>query len=140
MFDLVIGREGLTAEETLRLGSYNALMKNSLPEEYKYYKAEEETFESSHEAFRSAFPRGFAWEVIKVYSGPPDIAYKFRHWGFFEGPYKGHAPTGNMVEFYGFGTLKVDNLMKAEEVEIYYDPAEMMGGLLAGKKTSHIYV
>ncbi|WJX88410.1 hypothetical protein P8452_70504 [Trifolium repens] len=111
-------------------------MKNSLPEEYKYYKAEEETFESSHEAFRSAFPRGFAWEVIKVYSGPPDIAYKFRHWGFFEGPYKGHAPTGNIVEFYGFGTLKVDNLMKAEEVEIYYDPAEMMGGLLAGKKTS----
>jgi hypothetical protein len=103
----LIGREGLTAEETLRLGSYNALMKNSLPEEYKYYKAEEETFESSHEAFRSAFPRGFAWEVIKVYSGPPDIAYKFRHWGFFEGPYKGHAPTGNMVEFYGFGTLKV---------------------------------
>ncbi|XP_045806547.1 pathogen-related protein-like [Trifolium pratense] len=132
----VNGREGLTAEETLRLGSYNALMKNSLPEEYKYYKAEEETFESSHEAFRSAFPRGFAWEVIKVYSGLPDIAYKFRHWGFFEGPYKGHAPTGNMVEFYGIGTLKVDSLMKAEEVEIYYDPAEMMGGLLAGKKTS----
>ncbi|XP_039684345.1 pathogen-related protein isoform X2 [Medicago truncatula] len=102
----VNGTEGLTAEETLRLGSYNALMKNSLPEEYKYYKAEEETFESSHEAFRSAFPRGFAWEVIKVYGGPPEIAYKFRHWGFFEGPYKGHAPTGNMVEFYGFGTLK----------------------------------
>jgi len=94
------------------LGSYNALMKSSLPEEYKYYKAEEETFESSHEAFRSAFPRGFAWEVIKVYRGPPEIAYKFRHWGFFEGPYKGHAPTGNMVEFYGFGTLKVSRYDK----------------------------
>jgi len=87
-------------------------MKSSLPEEYKYYKAEEETFESSHEAFRSAFPRGFAWEVIKVYRGPPEIAYKFRHWGFFEGPYKGHAPTGNMVEFYGFGTLKVSRYDK----------------------------
>ncbi|AET02955.1 pathogenesis-like protein [Medicago truncatula] len=69
-------REGLTAEETLRLGSYNALMKNSLPEEYKYYKAEEETFESSHE--------------LRLLTS-----------------FKGHAPTGNMVEFYGFRTLKI---------------------------------
>ncbi|KAJ1377075.1 NTF2-like domain superfamily [Sesbania bispinosa] len=127
----VNGREGLSAEETLSLGSYNALLKNSLPKEFKYYKSEEETFESSHEAFRSAFPRGFAWEVIKVYSGPPEIAFKFRHWGFFEGPFKGHAPTGKMVEFYGLGTLKVDNSLKVEEVEIYYDPAELIGDLLS---------
>ncbi|KAI9186151.1 hypothetical protein LWI28_014200 [Acer negundo] len=103
----VNGREGLSGQEVIKLGSYNALLKTSLPEEFKYYKAEEETFTSSHEAFRSAFPLGFAWEVLSVYSGPPVIAYKFRHWGFFEGPFKGHAPTGEMVEFYGFGTLKV---------------------------------
>ncbi|KAI9186315.1 hypothetical protein LWI28_016132 [Acer negundo] len=126
------GREGLSGEEVLKLGSYNALLKTSLPEEFKYYKAEEETFTSSHDAFRSAFPRGFAWEVLSVYSGPPVIAYKFRHWGFFEGPFKGHAPTGEMVEFYGFGTLKVDESLRAEDVEIYYDPAELFGGLLKG--------
>lgn len=97
----------MSGEETLRVGSYNALLANSLPKELKYYKADEETFESSHEAFRSAFPRGFAWEVIQVYSGPPEIAFKFRHWGFFEGPFKGHAPSKKMVEFYGLGTLKV---------------------------------
>ncbi|KAK1256991.1 hypothetical protein QJS04_geneDACA000882 [Acorus gramineus] len=33
----VNGREGLTGEETLKLGSYNALLQNSLPEEYQYY-------------------------------------------------------------------------------------------------------
>ncbi|XAR68268.1 hypothetical protein NMG60_11003342 [Bertholletia excelsa] len=111
--------EGLSAEETLRMGSYNALLKNSLPKEFKcYYNAEEESFESSHEAFRSAFPRGFAWEVMGVYSGPPEIAYKFRHWGFFEGPFKGHAPTGEMVELYGMGLLKVDENLRAEDVEI----------------------
>ncbi|XP_057457322.1 pathogen-related protein [Lotus japonicus] len=132
----VNGREGLSAEETLSIGSYNALLKSSLPEEFKYYKSEEETFESSHEAFRSAFPRGFAWEVIKVYTGPPEIAYKFRHWGFFEGPFKGHAPTGKMVEFYGLGTLKVDNSLKVEEVEIYYDPAELLGDLLPASGTA----
>ncbi|KAK7272589.1 hypothetical protein RJT34_29286 [Clitoria ternatea] len=128
----VNGRDGLSAEETLSMGSYNALLQSSLPEELKPYKANEESFESSHEAFRSAFPRGFAWEVIKVYSGPPEIAFKFRHWGFFEGPYKGHGPTGNMVQFYGLGTIKVDDSLKAEEVEIYYDPGELLGGLLSG--------
>jgi hypothetical protein len=101
------GREGLSGEETLRIGSYNALLKSSLPKEFQYYKADEETFESSHDAFRSALPRGFAWEVLSVYSGPPVISFKFRHWGFFEGPFKGHAPTEEKVEFYGFGILKV---------------------------------
>lgn len=104
---IVTGKEGLPAEETLAVGSYNALLKSSLPGEFQFYKAEEESFESSHEAFRSAFPRGFAWEVLSVYSGPPLITFKFRHWGFFEGPFKGHAHTGEKVEFYGLGTLKV---------------------------------
>lgn len=103
------GRRGLSGEETLELGSYNAMLKNSLPEEFQYYKADKETFESSHNAFRSAFPRGFAWEVIGVYSEPPVIAYKFRHWGYFEGPFQGHAPTGEMVEFCGIGIMKVDS-------------------------------
>ncbi|XP_042028407.1 pathogen-related protein-like [Salvia splendens] len=124
------GREGLSGEETLKLGSYNALLKSSLPEEFKYYKAEEESFESSHDAFRAALPRGFAWEVVAVYSGPPLIAFKFRHWGYFEGPFKGHPPTGEMVHFYGVGILKVDDSLRAEDVEIYYDPAELFGGLL----------
>ena len=83
------------------------LLKYSLPKEFQYYKADEESFESSHDVFRSAFPRGFAWEVISVYSGPPEIAFKFRHWGYFEGPFKGHAPTGEVVQFYGLATLKV---------------------------------
>ncbi|GMJ10108.1 hypothetical protein like AT1G78780 [Hibiscus trionum] len=132
-FKLIVnGGEGLTGEETLKLGSYNALLKNSLPKEFQYYKADEESFESSHEAFRSAFPRGFAWEVIAVYSGPPLIAFKFRHWGIFEGPYKGHAPTGEKVEFYGLATVKVDENLKVEEVEVHYDPAQLFAGLLKG--------
>ncbi|KAM7495389.1 hypothetical protein LguiB_029998 [Lonicera macranthoides] len=136
-FKLIVnGREGLTAEETLEVGSYNALLKNSLPEGFKYYKAEEESFESSHDVFRSAFPRGFAWEVISVHSGPPLIAYKFRHWGYFEGPFKHHPPTGELVQFYGMGILKVDESLRAEDVEIYYDPAELFAGLLKGSPLS----
>lgn len=107
------GREGLSGEETLRVGSYNALLKNSMPKEFQYYKADEENFESSHEAFRSTFPRGFAWEVIQVYSGPPLIVFKYRHWGYFEGPFKGHAPTRDLVQFYGLATLKVQYLINS---------------------------
>lgn len=129
---IVNGRQALSGEETLKLGSYNALLQSALPEELQYYKADHETFESSHELFRTAFPRGFAWEVLDVYSGPPVIVFKFRHWGYMEGPYKGRAPTGEMVEFFGTAILKVDEQMRAEEVEIYYDPAEMLGGLLKG--------
>ncbi|CAI9757125.1 unnamed protein product [Fraxinus pennsylvanica] len=132
-FKLIVnGREGLSAEETLKLGSYNALLKSSMPEEFKYYKADEESFESSHDAFRVALPRGFAWEVISVYSGPPAIAFKFRHWGYFEGPFKGHAPTGELVQFYGIGILNVDESLRAEDVEIYYDPTELFARLLKG--------
>ncbi|KAA8526751.1 hypothetical protein F0562_009020 [Nyssa sinensis] len=136
-FGLIVnGKERLSAEETVRRGTYNSLLKSSLPEEFKYYKAEEESFESSHEVFQSAFPRGFAWEVISVHSGPPLIAFKFRHWGYFEGPFKGHAPTGELVQFYGMGTLKVDESLRVEDVEIYYDPAELFGSLLKGPPIS----
>ncbi|CAA0815883.1 pathogenesis-related family protein [Striga hermonthica] len=132
-FKLIVnGRKGLSAEETLRLGSYNALLKSSMPDEFKYYKADEESFESSHDLFRSALPRGFAWEVVAVYSGPPVISFKFRHWGYFEGAFKGHGPTGELVQFYGVGVLKVDESLRAEDVEIYYDPAELFAGLLKG--------
>ncbi|CAI0410121.1 unnamed protein product [Linum tenue] len=68
------------------------------------------SYETSHDAFRSAFPRGFAWEVISVYSGPPVITYKFRHWGFSEGPFRGHAPTGEMVQFFGISVMRVNNV------------------------------
>ncbi|XP_077228130.1 pathogenesis-related family protein [Tasmannia lanceolata] len=134
----VNGRRGLSGEETLELGSYNALLQNSLPEEFQYYKADKESFESSHDIFQSAFPRGFAWEVLSVYSGPPVIVFKFRHWGFMEGPFKGHAPTGEKVEFTGVAVLKVDESVRAEEVEIYYDPGELFGGLLKGPLNSNL--
>ena len=97
----------MSGEETLELGSYNALLQSSLPEKFQYYKPREETFESSHDLFRRAFPRGFAWEILKVYSGPPVIVCKYRHWGVMEGSYKGHAPTGEVVEFFGMAVLKV---------------------------------
>ncbi|KAM0856031.1 hypothetical protein ACQ4PT_049369 [Festuca glaucescens] len=130
----VNGGRALTGEETLAVGSYNALLAGPMLPATGAYDAAAETFESSHDLFRSAFPRGFAWEVLKVYSGPPVIAFKFRHWGHMEGPYKGHAPTGDKVQFYGVAVLKVDEQLRAEDVEVFYDPGELLAGLTKGAK------
>ena len=104
----IAGREPLTLEEKHELGGgYNSLLQTSLPEELRCYNPAVETAESSHKAFTTAFPRGFALEVLQVYSGPPVIVYKFRHWGYMEGPFQGHAPTGELVELFGIAIFEV---------------------------------
>jgi hypothetical protein len=102
------GRKPVTLEETRKLGGgYNTFLQTTLPEKFRAYNPAEETVDSSHVAFTTAFPRGLALEVLQVYSGPPVIVYKFRHWGYMEGPFKGHAATGELVELYGMSIFEV---------------------------------
>ncbi|KAM0939911.1 putative NTF2-like domain superfamily protein [Dioscorea sansibarensis] len=129
------GRKPMNLKEIMQMGGYNPLLQTALPEELQAYNPLAQTGQASHEAFTTTFPRGFALEIVHVYSGPPTIVYKFRHWGFMEGPFKGHAPTGGMVEFYGIGILHVDEDLKTEKVELFYDHGELLGGLLKGTKT-----
>ncbi|XP_022143666.1 pathogen-related protein-like [Momordica charantia] len=127
------GRKPITLEEKRKLGGgYNASLQTSLPAKYRLYNLEEETAETSNKLFTTTFPRGFALEVVRVYAGPPVIVYKFRHWAFMEGPYKGHAPTGEMVELYGIGIFELDENKKIVKVEMFYDPAELLGPLVKG--------
>ncbi|KAJ9146164.1 hypothetical protein P3X46_028468 [Hevea brasiliensis] len=127
------GRKPLTLEETFKLGGgYNAFMQTSLPVKFRAYDPEKETVDSAHMAFTTAFPRGFALEVLQVYSGPPVIVYKFRHWAYMEGPFKGYAPTGELVEFYGMSIFEVDELMKVVKVEFFFNGGELLGGLMKG--------
>jgi len=131
------GREGISLEEKRKLGGgYNSLLQTSLPDKFRCYNPAEETVDSAHKAFTTAFPRGFALEILRVYSGPPVIVYKFRHWAFMEGPFKGHAPTGEMVEFYGMSVFELDEQSKIVRVEFFYDRGELLGGLMKGKTTS----
>ncbi|OVA03488.1 hypothetical protein BVC80_1473g10 [Macleaya cordata] len=131
------GKRALSLEEKRKLGGgYNSLLQTSLPEKYRCYNPAVETADSSHIAFTTAFPRGFALEVLHVYSGPPVIVYKFRHWGFKEGPFKGHAPTGERVDFYGMAIFKLDERKKIVKVEFFYDRGELLGALRKGDSTS----
>ncbi|KAF5444618.1 hypothetical protein F2P56_033738 [Juglans regia] len=124
------GRKALTLQEVGKLGGYNPLLQTSLPEKFRGYNPDKETADSSHRSFTTTFPRGFALEIFQVYSGPPVIVFKFRHWGYMEGPFKGHAPTGEIVQFYGMAIFELDEQEKIVKVEFFYDPGELLGGLL----------
>jgi hypothetical protein len=114
-------------------GSYNILIGES-----PYYDTEGESFESSHDIFHTAFPGGFFWEVLEVYSPPPVVAFKWRHWGDFTGPYKGFAPTGKRIEIFGMTVARCSGDLKLVEVEHFYDNniflSQLTGGCPVHKK------
>ncbi|KAK4600957.1 hypothetical protein RGQ29_010512 [Quercus rubra] len=127
------GGKALNLEEIGKLGGgYNPLLQTSLPEKLRVYNPDEETAASSHKVFTTTFPRGFALEILQVYTGPPVMVYKFRHWGYMEGPFKGHAPTGDIIELFGIAIFEVDEQMRVVKVEFFYDPGQLLGGLLKG--------
>ena len=87
------------------------LLQTALPEEFRAYDPAKETMESALKVFKTTYPCGFALEILHVYSRLPVIVYKFRHWGFMEGPFKGNSPTREMVEFFGMGIFEVPVLI-----------------------------
>ncbi|PON99670.1 NTF2-like domain containing protein [Trema orientale] len=47
-----------------------------------------------------------------------------------EGPFKGHAPTGEMIELFGMFTLELNENNKIVKVEVFYDRGELLGKLV----------
>ena len=111
-------------------GNYNNLLENCPKHLYDNTK---ETFESSHDLFRNTFKSGFVWELVKVYAGPPKVAFSWRHWGKFNGDYKNNTGLGQTVEMHGFGIVKVNDKLKIESIEVYFDGKEFLE-VLEGKK------
>lgn len=72
-----------TAEHMLNVGTYNAIIAPN-----DYYDPSKSDFSSSHKTFKRMMPT-FAWEVLEVYSGPPVVAFKWRHWGVMKNDYVG---------------------------------------------------
>jgi hypothetical protein len=118
-----------TAADVSAQGTYNLFMADS-----ENYKASEETFESSAKLFHSTFPQGFPWELLEVYSGPPNVTFKWRHWGHFQGAYKDYAPTGETVEIIGMSIARVTDDLKIVSLEHYFDNTLFLDKLTAGGK------
>ncbi|MEJ1934384.1 SnoaL-like polyketide cyclase [Nostoc sp. NIES-2111] len=120
------------AEDLYAQGTYNLFMADS-----EHYKASQESFESSAKLFHTTFPQGFPWEVLEVYSGPPTVTFKWRHWGHFRGAYKDYVPTGETVEIIGLSVAHVTDDLKIISLEHYFDNTLFLDKLTAGGKQTN---
>jgi hypothetical protein len=121
------GGKAYTAEDIADVGTYNLFLGDT-----ENYKSQEETFESSAHIFHEAFPNGFLWELIEVLAGPPNVTFKWRHWGTFSGPYKNHAPTGEKVEIFGVSIARVNDDLKIVNLEHFFDNSSFLSTLATG--------
>lgn len=99
---IVLLSESLDIRRAQLRGTYSAIIAPN-----KYYAPQHSNFEDSHVTFRNMMPN-FAWEVLEVYSGPPIVAFKWRHWVWMKGDYVGKDEDGSTV------TIKSHN----EELDI----------------------
>ncbi|MDJ0557350.1 MAG: ester cyclase [Microcoleaceae cyanobacterium MO_207.B10] len=121
------GGKEYTAQEVKEQGTYNLFLG-----ENEHYSPEAETFESSFETFHTAFPDGFLWELVEVLSGPPNVTFKWRHWGTFKGNFKDYSPTGETIEIVGLSIARVTEDLKILSLEHYFDNSKFLGKLTVG--------
>ncbi|XP_073119966.1 pathogen-related protein-like [Henckelia pumila] len=130
------GKKFFTLPEIIKVGgSYNMFLHTSVPPSLRLFDPDQETYDSSQTAFKATFARGFALEILQVYSGPPVICYKFRHWGYMEAPFQGHEPTGELIEFFGTAVFELDENSKVVKIEFFFDRGELLSALIKGKKS-----
>lgn len=115
--------------EAQEVGNYNVLLSGASPE---LWDAANITWDDSHHKWHAAFA-AFPWEVLEVFSGPPKVAFTWRHWGHFTGTYDGHKGSGELVELFGFGTATVNDKLQLCEVDIFYKADEFME-VMKGKR------
>jgi len=123
---------GLTANAQVMAdeGPYNLLM-GELP----MYSSKQHTFETSNQLWSRTFPDGFAWEVLEVLAGPPNVTFKWRHFGAFSGEFidkdgVSHKGNGEVVEVRGLCIAKVTDSLQVEVLDIYYNPADLITPLM----------
>lgn len=122
------GSEAEGAEAMLKVGTYNAII---APNEY--YSPEYSDFASSHKTFKRMMPT-FAWEVLEVYSGPPTVSFRWRHWGQMKNDYVGINNKGEKVtakahqgpiDIQGVTVATVNEKVQLQSVRTWFDPMDM---------------
>mmetsp|Transcript_62476 Transcript_62476/g.152102 ORF Transcript_62476/g.152102 Transcript_62476/m.152102 type:complete len:288 (-) Transcript_62476:74-937(-) len=117
-------------DEANAVGNYNVLL-NACPAET--WDSANISWEGSHDAFHNAFS-AFPWEVLEVFSGPPKVAFTWRHWGDFTGTYENNQGSGELVEMFGFGTAVVNDQLQLQDVEIFYNADDFINVLRGNTK------
>eukprot|EP00246_Nothoceros_aenigmaticus_P004579 TRINITY_DN16168_c0_g1_i1.p2 TRINITY_DN16168_c0_g1~~TRINITY_DN16168_c0_g1_i1.p2 ORF type:complete len:151 (+),score=17.79 TRINITY_DN16168_c0_g1_i1:31-453(+) len=112
------------------VGPYNML----LGECAGRWAAASETFESANDAFKTTFPEGFAFEVLEVFSPPPNVSFSWRHFGIMSGEFKGCPAHGKMVEIIGHTLARVDKDLVILELQVHYDREGFLAALTKLKR------
>ncbi|KAH8198880.1 hypothetical protein TruAng_006933 [Truncatella angustata] len=117
-----------SAEHMLKVGTYNAII---APNEY--YSPQHSDFGSSHKTFKRMMPT-FAWEVLEVYSEPPIVAFRWRHWGTMKEDYvcwnhNGEKVTAKAhngpIDIEGVTVAHLTDKFQVTKLETWFDPLEM---------------
>lgn len=86
----------------------------------------------------------FAWEVLEVYSGPPTVVCKWRHWGWMKGDYVGKNEDGDVVtikahnqilDIQGVTVAKLNDKLQIISLETWFDPKDMFEQMKPSKET-----
>lgn len=115
------------AQDIAERGTYNLFLGDT-----EHYRSSDESLDSSVEVFHQAFPDGFLWEVVEVLSGPPNVTFKWRHWGTFSGAFKDRASTGETIEVIGVSVARVTEDLKVVTLEHYFDNSQFLKKLSSG--------
>jgi len=117
-----------SSEHMLRVGTYNAII-----EPNEFYCPFHSSFDASHKTFKRMMPT-FAWEVLEVYSGPPQVVFRWRHWGQMKEDYVGMNNKGEKVvlkahggpiDIEGVAVAIVNDKLQLNKVEVFFDPMAM---------------
>jgi len=134
----VNGNSWKSVPELAVLGPYNVFIGES-----EYYSASRvENSPASHVVFRTALKEGFAIEILKVYAPPPNVVFKWRHWGKMGGdlkcPMRGEnflelPANGAKVELIGISKVVLNDQWQIMEMEHFLRPEAMFEQMVAGR-------
>ncbi|KAL3418166.1 hypothetical protein PVAG01_09881 [Phlyctema vagabunda] len=139
----VNGGKPCSADHMLKVGTYNALIVSN-----PYYAPEHSDFNSSHKTFKRMMPT-FAWEVVEVHGMPPNISFKWRHWGVMKNDYVGFNEAGEKVtvkahggtiNFYGLTVAKLTDDLRIQSLDTFFNPMEMFEQIGRGGKIEKVTV
>ncbi|KAK2812246.1 hypothetical protein FQN50_001604 [Emmonsiellopsis sp. PD_5] len=122
------GLEPSNAEHMLKVGTYNAIITPC-----KYYDSKNSDFASSHKTFKRMMPT-FAFEVVEVYSGPPVVTLKWRHYGEMKNDYVGWNDVGEkvtakahggMIDIQGITIAHLNSKMQITKLKTWFNSNEL---------------
>ena len=88
-------------------------------------------FEKSNKYFNSKFRTGFAWEVKKVFSGPPKVVFSWRHWAHMgtKSLSEEMQGKGKLIELEGFTRANFSDDGKLRDIEVFFDQEKFLADM-----------